>query len=207
MPKVPLYNSQGQQVGDFTLSDSVFGVEVNEALLHQAVNQQLAGQRQGTVATKTRGLVSGGGRKPWRQKGTGRARQGSTRAPNWAKGGTVFGPQPRSYNFTIPKKARRVAIKAALSAKVRDGELLVLEGLLFEQPKTSLMASLLEKLNARRSAIVVTAEADTNVDKSARNIPGVSAMVPTDLNVYDVLRHDRIVLTADAARKIEEVFA
>lgn len=207
MPKVPMYNAQGQQVGDFVLSDSVFGVEVNEALLYQAVSMQLASERQGTAATKTRGMVAGGGRKPWRQKGTGRARQGSTRAPNWAKGGKVFGPQPRSYKFTLPRKARRLAIKSALSAKVRDGEILVLEGFNFDEPKTKQMRTMLDSLNVSRSAIVVIPGKDENVVKSARNIPGVQAMTSEALNVYDVLRHHHLVLTADAARKIEEVFA
>lgn len=207
MPKVPLYNAQGELVGDFDLDDAVFGAEVNEALLHQAVTMQLAGMRQGTVATKSRGMVSGGGRKPWRQKGTGRARHGSTRSPIWTKGGVVFGPQPRDYKFNLPKKARRVAIKSALSAKVRDGEVLIVEGLHFEAPKTKEMAALLGKMNVDRSAIVVMAEEDANVVLSARNIPGISCMIPTDLNVYDVLRHKNLILTADAAKVVGEVFA
>ncbi|MGI5853168.1 MAG: 50S ribosomal protein L4 [Bacillota bacterium] len=207
MPKVPLYNAQGELVGDFDLDDAVFGAEVNEALLHQAVTMQLAGMRQGTVATKSRGMVSGGGRKPWRQKGTGRARHGSTRSPIWTKGGVVFGPQPRDYKFNLPKKARRVAIKSALSAKVRDGEVLIVEGLHFEAPKTKEMAALLGKMNVDRSAIVVMAEEDANVVLSARNIPGISSMIPTDLNVYDVLRHKNLILTADAAKVVGEVFA
>ena len=152
-------------------------------------------------------MVSGGGRKPWRQKGTGRARHGSTRSPIWTKGGVVFGPQPRDYKFNLPKKARRVAIKSALSAKVRDGEVLIVEGLHFEAPKTKEMAALLGKMNVDRSAIVVMAEEDANVVLSARNIPGISSMIPTDLNVYDVLRHKNLILTADAAKVVGEVFA
>jgi len=207
MPKVPLYNAQGELVGDFDLDDAVFGADVNEALLHQAVTMQLAGMRQGTVATKTRAMVSGGGRKPWRQKGTGRARHGSSRSPIWTKGGITFGPQPRDYKYNLPKKARRVAIKSALSAKVRDGEVLIVEGLHFDAPKTKEMAALLGKMNVNRSAIVVLAEEDANAKKSARNIPGIAPMIPADLNVYDVLRHKNLVLTADAAKMVGEVFA
>jgi len=192
-------------VGALELSDAVFGAPVNEALLHQAVVRYLANQRQGTVSTKTRGEVSGGGRKPWRQKGTGRARQGSIRAPQWVGGGTVFGPKPRDYRQDMPKKARRAALRSALSGKVAAGELVVLDELRLEQPKTKQMVEVLENLKAAGgSALFVTGELDRNVVLSTRNIPGVGATRACDLNVYDVLAHGRLIATKDAIAKIEE---
>lgn len=205
MPKVAVYNMQGEQVGDLELSEAVFGVPVNEALIHQAVVQYLANQRQGTVSTKTRGEVSGGGRKPWRQKGTGRARQGSIRAPQWVGGGTVFGPKPRDYRQDMPKKARRAALRSALSGKVAAGELLVLDELRIEQPKTKRIVEVLDNLKAAGdSALFVTADLDRNVFLSARNIPRVGVTRACDLNVYDVVAHGRVIATKDAIARIEE---
>ncbi|MFS8571623.1 MAG: 50S ribosomal protein L4 [Clostridia bacterium] len=206
MPKVAVYNMKGEQVGDLELSETVFGAPVNEGLVHQAVVRYLANQRQGTASTKTRGEVSGGGRKPWRQRGTGRARQGSIRAPQWVGGGTVFGPKPRDYRQAMPKKARRAALRSALSSKVASGELLVLDELTFEEPKTKKMVEVLQNLKAAgASALVVTGELDRNVILSARNIPGVGTTRAGDLNVYDVVAHARLIATKDAIAKIEEV--
>lgn len=206
MPKVAVYNAKGEQVGDIELKDEIFGVEVNEALVHQAVVRYLANQRQGTVATKTRGQVSGGGRKPWRQKGTGRARHGSIRSPIWVGGGTTFGPQPRDYRQAMPKKARRAALRSALSSKVAAGELLVLDELKLEQPKTREVVNVLANLKANdASALFVTGDLDRNVVLSARNIPGVGTRRAGDLNVYDVVAHGRVIATRDAIAKIEEV--
>lgn len=206
MPKVAVYNAKGEQVGDIELRDEIFGVEVNEALVHQAVVRHLANQRQGTVATKTRGEVSGGGRKPWRQKGTGRARHGSIRSPIWVGGGTTFGPQPRDYRQAMPKKARRAALKSALSSKVAAGEFLVLDELKLDQPKTRQVVDVLANLKADdASALLVTGELDRNVVLSARNIPGVGTRRAGDLNVYDVVAHGRVIATRDAIAKIEEV--
>jgi len=205
MPRVAVYNIEGQKVGDIDLKDEVFGVPVNEALMHQAVVRHLANQRQGTVATKTRGDVSGGGRKPWRQKGTGRARHGSTRSPIWVGGGTVFGPQPRDYRQRLPKKARRAALCSALSGKVAAGEFVVVDEIRFDRPKTKEMARVVKNLagDAGRT-LVVTADTDPNVALSARNIPEVSSVRASDLCVYEVLRHGKVVATRDAVLKIEE---
>jgi len=198
----------GVQTGEIELSDSVFGVAVNKAVMHQAVVRQLANQRQGTAATKTRGMVRGGGRKPWRQKGTGRARAGSIRSPLWVGGGTVFGPQPRSYAFSMPRKARRLAIKSALSAKVQAGELLVMEDIAAKEPKTKTMVAMLGNLKlAGDKALIIMAEADENVEKSVRNLPGVKSITSGGLNVYDILYHDKVLITKDAVSKIEEVLA
>lgn len=208
MAKVALYNMEGDTVGEVELSDAVFGVEVSPALLHQVVVAYLANQRVGTVATKTRSLVRGGGRKPWRQKGTGRARQGSIRAPHWKGGGTAFGPKPRDYRLDVPRQARRKALKGALSAKLRDGEIRVLDGLAFEEPKTRRMAAVLGNLDAGgQKALIVTVGPDSNVYKSARNIVGVKSVAAADLNVYDVLNHRRLVITRDAVQRVEEVLS
>lgn len=204
MPKVTLYDRQGEKAGEFELPDEIFAAPVNEALLHQAVVAYLANQRQGTSATKSRGMVSGGGRKPWRQKGTGRARHGSIRSPIWKGGGVVFGPQPRDYRKKLPKKARREALRSALSAKAGAGEVRVLEELAFEAPKTRQMAELLGKIDAEK-ALLVTADLDRNVYLSARNIPGVKTTLAQDLNVYDLLSHQNVVLTKDAVARVEEV--
>lgn len=206
MPRVAVYNIEGEQVGEIELKDEIFGLPAKEGLIHQAVVRHLANQRQGTVKTKTRGEVSGGGRKPWRQKGTGRARHGSIRSPIWVGGGTVFGPQPRDYRQAMPKKARRAALRSALSGKVSAGELVVLESLEFSEPKTRRMAEVLKNLKASgRSALFVTPEADRNVVLSARNLPGVAAARASDLNVYEVLAHEKVFITKDAVAKIEEV--
>lgn len=207
MPKVALYNIAGEQVGEIELNDGIFGVEVNPALLHEVVTMQLANKRQGTQATKNRALVSGGGKKPWRQKGTGRARAGSIRSPLWKGGGVVFGPMPRSFRYSMPKKMRRLALKSALSSKVNTGEIVVVEGLQFETPKTKEMAKILQNLKVERKALVVLPEHDENVIKSARNIEGVSTTEARNLNVYDILAHDKLVLTKEAVAKVEEVFA
>lgn len=208
MPKVAVYDMTGAQTGEVELNDSVFGVEINEALVHQAVVMQLASQRQGTHATKTRTMVRGGGRKPWKQKGTGRARAGSIRSPLWVGGGVAFGPHPRSYKFSMPRKARRLAIKCALSAKVNDGELLVVEDINFAEPKTKDVVKLLGNFEASdNKALIITVDQNDNVVKSSRNIPGVKAINSMGLNVYDLLHHDKVLVTKDAIAKIEEVLA
>lgn len=207
MPKVALYNIQGEQVGSVQLDDKVFGAEVNEAVLHQVVVNQLANKRQGTQSTKTRGEVRGGGIKPWRQKGTGRARQGSIRAPQWIKGGIALGPKPRNYKYSLPKKVRRIAMRSALSSKVQENNVLVLEDLKFEEIKTKRMAELLGKLDIDSKVLIVLPEKNEQVQKSARNIPGVKTTLVNTLNVYDILKHEKFVITKDAAAKVEEVYA
>lgn len=207
MPKVAVYNIDGQQIGDMELSDAVFAAPVNEALLHDAVVMYRANQRQGTSDTKTRGEVAGGTKKPWRQKGTGRARVSSTRSPIWRHGGITFGPHPRDYSWAMPKKSRHAALRSALSAKVRDGEFIVLDQLAISEPKTKIVADALKKLNAPKGALIVGADFDTNVYRSARNIPGVAATAARNINVYDVLSHDRVVMTKDAVAKVEEALA
>ena len=204
MPKVAVFNMEGKQVGEMELNDAIFGVEVNQDLMHKVVLSQLANARQGTVATKTRGLVSGGGRKPWRQKGTGRARQGSTRSPQWVGGGVVFGPTPRDYSYRLPKKARRAALKSALSAKVAAGNIVVLDELKVAEPKTKVLANMLKALDVQKP-LLVTAEWDTNVELSARNIPGAVVAKSVGLNVYDILNSQKLVMTKDAVTKLEEV--
>lgn len=207
MPKVAVYNIDRQQVGDIELNDNVFGVEVNAGLLHQAVVMQLASQRLGTHATKTRAFVRGGGRKPWKQKGTGRARSGSRRSPLWVGGGTVFGPHPRSYAFSMPRKQRRLAIKCALSDKAQENNIFVLDALDFEAPKTKQMVKLLQTFEVDKKALFITKEEAENVERSSRNIPGVKAINTTGLNVYDILNHDKLFVTKDAVARIEEVLA
>ncbi|MFZ5816931.1 MAG: 50S ribosomal protein L4 [Bacillota bacterium] len=205
MPKVAVYNKEGATVGEITLSDAVFGAEVNPGLLHEVVQMYLANQRQGTADTKTRAEVAGGGRKPWRQKGTGRARQGSIRAPQWRHGGIVFGPHPRKFGWTMPKKARRVALRQALSSKLAAGDLIVVDSFDLEAPKTKEVAALLKALGAQGKAYLVTGTENVNVYKSARNIPGVRANAARNLNVYEVLAGGKLVLTKDAVAKVEEV--
>lgn len=206
MPKVALHNVEGKQVGEIELNDAVFGVTPNPHLMHQAVVAYLANQRQGTHDTKTRAEVAGGGRKPWRQKGTGQARQGSRRAPHWRKGGVAFGPHPRKYRIELPKKARRAALRQALSSKLRDGELVVLEALAVERPQTKVVAGLLQAFAADK-ALIVTANGDGIVYKSARNIPGTAALGARDLNTYQVLKAAKVFLTQDAVAVVEEVLA
>ncbi|MBM7542851.1 50S ribosomal protein L4 [Amphibacillus cookii] len=207
MPKVALYNQSGSQVGDVELNDTVFGIEPNEHVLHDAVVMQQASRRQGTHAVKNRSAVSGGGRKPWRQKGTGRARQGSIRSPQWVGGGVVFGPTPRSYSYKLPKKVRRLALQSALSSKVKEESLVVLEGLAIEKPKTKEVVNLLAALNVNEKALIVTAEQDEVIAKSANNLPNTKVLPVSQINVLDLLAHDKLIITKDAAEKAGEVLA
>src|SRR5690554_6258495 len=194
MPKVAVYNMEGKQVGEQELNDAIFGVEVNQDLMHKVVVSQLANRRQGTVATKNRSAVRGGGRKPWRQKGTGRARQGSIRSPQWVGGGVVFGPTQRDFSYRLPKKARRAALKSALSAKVASGNIVVLDELKLDVFKTKVIADMLKTLDVQKP-LVVTAEWDTNVELSTRNIPGAVVAKSMGLNVYDILNRQKLVIT------------
>lgn len=207
MPKVALFNQDGTQAGDIELNESVFGIEPNKHVLFEAVVMQRASLRQGTHKTKIRSEVAGGGRKPWRQKGTGRARQGSIRSPQWRGGGTVFGPVPRSYSYKLPKKVRRLAIKSALSAKVLEENILVLQSLAFDAPKTKDFKAVLGNLSVEKKALIVTADLDENVALSARNIPGVTVVTATGITVLDVLNHDKLIMTKAAVEKVEEVLA
>jgi large subunit ribosomal protein L4 len=206
MPIVGLYNQEGQKIGDCNLADSVFGVTVNTYAMHQIVVALLANKRQGTQSTLTRAEVSGGGIKPWRQKGTGRARQGSIRAPQWIHGGIVFAPKPRDYRISTPKSMRKVAMKSALTSKVVDNELIVLESLKLDVPKTKDMLKLLNVLDVKKT-LIITAESDENVYKSARNIKGVHVIPANNINVYDLLKYDKLIMTKEAVSKIEEVYA
>ena len=205
MPKVKLYNIAGQENGEIELNDSVFGVDYNEAVIHQAVVRQMANERLGTHATKTRGLVRGGGKKPWKQKGTGRARVGSIRSPLWVGGGTVFGPTPRSHAKDMPRKARQLAVKSALSEKLRANELIVIDAIDFEAPKTKNVVKMLADLHSEGKALIVDGARNTVL--SARNIPGVKAYAPSGLNIYDIVNTDKLFLTQEAVKKIEEVLA
>ena len=208
MPKVKLYNVAGQETGEIELNDSVFGVDYNEAVIHQAVVRQMANERLGTHATKTRGLVRGGGKKPWKQKGTGRARVGSIRSPLWVGGGTVFGPTPRSHAKAMPKKARQLAVKSALSEKLRANELVVIDTIHFDAPKTKEVVKMLSAFNAAGKALIVDGgDAAENTVLAARNIPGVKAYVPSGINIYDIVNYDKLFLTQEAVKKIEEVLA
>ncbi|MBE3597207.1 MAG: 50S ribosomal protein L4 [Hydrogenibacillus sp.] len=207
MPVLPVYNQEGATVGEIALADAVFGIEPREAVVHRAVVAYLAAQRQGTHDVKNRSEVRGGGRKPWRQKGTGRARQGSIRAPQWRGGAVVFGPTPRSHRIELPKKMRRLALKSVLSAKVRAGELRVLDALTLAAPKTKAFVRIMHNLNVGKKALVVLPEVDKTVLLSARNIPGVKVTTTGEINVYDILAHDALIVTEAAARKIEEVYA
>ena len=206
MPTVGLFNKEAKQVGDIRLNDKVFAVEVNEAAMHQVVVALLANKRQGTQSAKTRAEVRGGGIKPWRQKGTGRARQGSIRAPQWIKGGVVFAPKPRDYRMSIPKSMRRVAMLSALTSKVQNDEMVVLDSLTLEAPKTKEIVKMLNAFNAKKT-LIVTAEANETVYKSARNIEGVAVLPVNNINVYDLLKYSKVIMTKDAVSKIEEVYA
>ena len=206
MANVSVYNMDGKEVGKIELNDAVFGVTVNEHLVHMAVVQQLANNRQGTQKAKTRSEVSGGGRKPWRQKGTGHARQGSTRAPQWTGGGVVFAPVPRDYSFKLNKKEKRAALKSALTSRVQDGKLIVVDELKFDEIKTKKFKAVMDNLKVNK-ALVVLGENDEKVVKSARNIPTVKTALVNTINVYDILKGDTLVLTKDAVAKIEEVYA
>ena len=206
MANVSVYNMEGKEVGTIELNDAVFGVEVNEHLVHMAVVQQLANNRQGTQKAKTRSEVSGGGRKPWRQKGTGHARQGSTRAPQWTGGGVVFAPVPRDYSFKLNKKEKRAALKSALTSRVADGKLIVVDELKFDEIKTKKFKAVMDNLKVSK-ALVVLAENDEKVVLSARNIPSIKTALTNTINVYDILKGDTLILTKDAVAKIEEVYA
>lgn len=206
MPTLNLFNKEGQKVGDIQLSENIFAVEVNESALHQVVVAQLANKRQGTQSTKTRSEVSGGGKKPWRQKGTGRARQGSIRAPQWIHGGIVFAPKPRDYRMSVPKTMRRVAMKSALTSKVVENEMVVLDELQLAAPKTKEMVNMLNALEAKKALIVVP-ESNEAIYKSARNLEGVTVLPVNNLNVYDILRYEKLIVTKEAVKKIEEVYA
>ena len=207
MANVSVYNMEGKEVGSIDLNDAIFGVEVNEHLVHLAVVQQLANNRQGTQKAKTRSEVSGGGRKPWRQKGTGHARQGSTRSPQWTGGGVVFAPVPRDYSFKMNQKEKRAALKSALSDKVQNDKLIVLDELKMDEFKTKKFAEVMNNLKATRKALVVVADNDAKVVKSASNLPEVKTALTNTINVYDIINAQTLVLTKDAVAKIEEVYA
>lgn len=206
MPKTTLYNIKAEKVGEIELNDLIFGIEANQEAMHTMVVNYLANQRQGTQSTKTRTEVRGGGRKPWRQKGTGRARQGSIRAPQWTGGGVALGPKPRSYRFTVNKKLRRLAFKSALSTKVAENEIIVIDELKLDTFKTKEMAAILKAFDAD-NALIVTAGKDDYVVRSAANIPGIKTSMAENLNVYDVLKYNKFIVTKDAVSKIEEVYA
>ena len=207
MLKTNVYNMSGELVGEIELSEAVFGVTPNQSVVHDVVKNHLANKRQGTQSALTRAEVSGGGRKPWRQKGTGRARQGSTRAPQWTHGGIVFAPKPRDYSYTLNKKAKRLALKSALSAKVAETNLVVIDEIKMDAPKTAEFAKFLAAVNCDCKTLVVTAEADANVVKSGRNIPGCEITFANLINVYDVINANKLVVDQAALAKIEEVFA
>ena len=207
MPNVKVFDMAGKEVGEIALSDVIFGAEVNGAVLHAAVRAYLMNQRQGTQSTLTRTEVSGGGKKPWRQKGTGRARQGSTRAPQWTHGGVALGPKPRDYRLSMNKKTRKVALYSALSAKVASGDLIVVDSIKTEGYSTKTMASMLTALNATRKALVVLPAVESTVIKSCANIPGVVTTQFNTVNVYDVLNADKLIIAKDAVAKLEEVYA
>lgn len=206
MANVAVYNMEGKEVGTIELNDAVFGVEINEHLVHMAVVSQLANNRQGTQKAKTRSEVSGGGKKPWRQKGTGHARQGSTRAPQWKGGGVVFAPTPRDYSFKMNKKEKRAALKSALTSRVQENKLVVLDELKLNEIKTKAMVNVLNNLKVSK-ALIVTKENDKNVYLSARNIPGVKTALTNTINVYDILKYNTVIFTKDAVATIEEVYA
>lgn len=205
MAKVSVYNIEGKVVGDMELNDAVFGVEVNEHLVHMAVVSQLANNRQGTQSAKTRAEVSGGGRKPWRQKGTGHARQGSIRAPHWTGGGVVFAPKPRDYSFKMNKKEKNLALKSALTSRVAEEKFIVLDSIQFEEIKTKNMVTVLNNLKVNKALVVV--DDNQNVVLSARNIPNVKTASTNTINVYDILKYDKLIVTKDAVATIEEVYA
>ena len=207
MPKVSTYNIAGAQTGEMELNDSIFGVEVNEAVMRQAVLRQLANERLGTHATKTRGLVRGGGRKPWKQKGTGRARVGSTRSPLWVGGGTVFGPQPRSYEQKMPRKARRLAVKSALSDKVNTNELFVLDEIVLAAPKTKEVVKVVDNFKFSGEKVLFITDGDEVMARCARNLQGVKSVSTENMNIFDLLHYTKLFITKSAVAKIEEVLA
>ena len=207
MPKVDVYDINGKKVSDVELNEKVFGIEPNEAIVHEVLVNYLANQRQGTQSTKTRSEVRGGGRKPWRQKGTGRARQGSIRAPQWIKGGIALGPKPRSYRYTVNKKEKRLAIKSILSSKVLENKLTVVDKLELAEIKTKSMVNALNNLKLEGKTLVILPEKNLNVQASTRNIEGAKAILANTINVYDLLRYTNLVLTLDTVKKLEEVYA
>ena len=206
MPKIDVYNTTGKKVGDIDLKDEIFGIEPNEDVVHTVVVNFLANQRQGTQSTKTRGEVRGGGAKPWRQKGTGRARQGSIRAPQWIKGGIALGPKPRSYTYTVNRKEKRLALKSVLSSKVIENEMVVLDKFDLKEIKTKEVVKVLENLKIEEKTLIVLSDKNENVQKSARNIEGIKTTLVNTLNVYDLLKYTKVILTKDAIKKIEEVY-
>ena len=207
MPKVDVYNIDGKKVSEVELKDEIFGIVPNENVVHSVLVNYLANQRQGTQSTKTRAEVSGGGKKPWRQKDTGRARQGSIRAPQWIKGGIALGPKPRSYKYSVNKKERRLALKSVLSSKVIENQLVVVDALQLKEIKTKAMVSALNNLKIEGKTLIVLPEKNENVQKSARNIEDVKTTLVNTINVYDLLKYNKLVLTLDAVKKIEEVYA
>ena len=207
MPKVNVYNQLGEVVGDIELNEAIFGIEVNEHVVYEVVKNHLANRRQGTQSAKTRAEVRGGGRKPWRQKGTGRARQGSIRAPQWKGGGVVFAPKPRSYRYSVPKKVRRLAMKSVLSSKVLEGELRILDALTIDAFSTKKAKEILKNLNLETKTIIVLSEGNEKIVKSFANLPKVETVVVDYMNVYDLMRFDNLVIVKDALSKIEEVYA
>lgn len=207
MATVKMYKMDGGEAGTIDLKDDVFGIEVNEYAVHDVVKNYLANQRQGTQSAKTRSEVRGGGKKPFRQKGTGRARQGSTTAPNHVGGGVVFAPKPRDYRYSVPKKVKRLAMKSVLTSKVQEDEIIVIDELSFEAPKTKEMVSFLKAVGAAKKALIVTSEKEENVVKSAANLPGIETTYVGRMNVYEILNHTSFIVTQDAARKIEEVYS
>lgn len=207
MPKVTVLDMAGKEVSKIDLSDAVFGIEPNKAVMHDMVKNYLANQRQGTQSALTRAEVSGGGKKPWRQKGTGHARQGSTRAPQWTHGGIVFAPKPRSYRYTLNKKVRRLAMKSALSSKVLDNELIVLDKIAMDEYETKTIAAMLKAVGSEKKALIVLPEKNEKVIASAANIPGVKTALVNTLNVYDILNADKFIVLQDAIAQIEEVYA
>ena len=207
MPKIDVYDINGKKVKELELNENVFGIEPNEAVVHSVLINFLANQRQGTQSTKTRSEVSGGGKKPWRQKGTGRARQGSIRAPQWIKGGIALGPKPRSYKYTVNKKERQLAVKSVLSSKVLENELVVVDSLPLKDIKTKEMVKALSNLKVEGKALIMLPEKNENVQKSARNIDGVKTTLVETINVYDLLKYNKLVVTEDTVKKLEEVYA
>lgn len=207
MPNLAVVNMEGKKVGTIDLADSIFGIEPNTAVMHQMVVNYLAAQRQGTQSALTRAEVSGGGKKPWRQKGTGRARQGSTRSPQWTHGGVVFAPKPRDYRFSVNKKVRRLALKSAFSSKAMDNEIIVVESITMDDYKTKTIAAMLKAIEADKKTLIVLPAVDSKIIMSANNIPGVKTAQVNTLNVYDIMNADKLVIVKEAVSKIEEVYA
>ncbi|TFZ41817.1 50S ribosomal protein L4 [Soehngenia longivitae] len=207
MPKVNVYNINGEVVEEMELSDDIFGIEINEHAVYEVVKNQLANKRQGTQSAKTRAEVRGGGRKPWRQKGTGRARQGSIRSPQWKGGGVVFAPKPRDYSYSVPKKVKRLALKSVLTSKVLENEIIVVDELNLNAPKTKEMINVLKNLKADKKALIVIDKKDENVILASRNIPNVQTAYVNTINVYDILKYNSFIITKEAVKKVEEVYA